>query len=229
MEKLGTSYGGWFIPKECNLNENSIIYSVGVGEDLSFDIQLQTKYDCNIILFDPTKRAIKHFDECKKYYSTNKTYKFTGNIQPDYYQNIFNQNPNFDKITYINLGLWNTTDSLKFYKQSNKNYVSQSVISNMFSDNYDIVKVDSLQNLMNNLNHNHIDLLKMDIEGAEIVVLNNMIDNNIFPTYLCVEFDLFLKKKDKKNETAKIINRLTENNYQILINDNMNITFKRQL
>jgi hypothetical protein len=41
MEKLGTNYGGWFIPKDCNLNENSIIYSVGVGEDISFDINIQ--------------------------------------------------------------------------------------------------------------------------------------------------------------------------------------------
>ena len=40
MEKLGTNYGGWFIPKECKLDENSIVYSAGVGEDISFDIKI---------------------------------------------------------------------------------------------------------------------------------------------------------------------------------------------
>jgi FkbM family methyltransferase len=229
MEKLGTTYGGWFIPKDCNLNENSIIYSVGVGEDLSFDIQLQSKYNCNIFLFDPTKRSIKHFDECKKYYSTNKIYKFTGNIQPDYYTNIVGQHPNFDKITYINTGLWNKKDTLKFYRQTEIKNVSQSLIPNMFSNDYDIVNVDCIKNQMTELKHTHIDLLKMDIEGAEITVLNNMIDENIFPTYLCIEFDLFIKKKDKNNDTKKLINRLISNNYQILINEDMNITFKRQL
>jgi hypothetical protein len=31
MLKLGTKYGGWIIPENNNLNENSIIYSGGVG------------------------------------------------------------------------------------------------------------------------------------------------------------------------------------------------------
>lgn len=228
MEKLGTNYGGWIIPKECKLDENSIIYSAGVGEDISFDIKLQTKYNCNIILLDPTKRAIKHFDEIKKYYSSNKNFQFTGNIQSDYYQNIINETPNFDKIQYIEIGLWDKKDKLKFYKQSNKNYVSQSIISEMFTDSYDIIEVDSLKNIMQNFNHNHIDLLKLDIEGAEINVLNKMLDDNIFPIYLCVEFDLFLKKKDKNYVTKKLVNRLLKNNYIILANDNMNITFKKE-
>ena len=31
MEKLGTNYGSWYVPKNMNLNENSIVYSGGVG------------------------------------------------------------------------------------------------------------------------------------------------------------------------------------------------------
>lgn len=226
MEKLGTDYGGWFIPKNCEFNKNSIIYSVGVGEDISFDIKLQTKYDCNIFLFDPTKRAIKHFDECKNYFINNKKYNFTGNIQPDYYKNLINENPNFDKIKYIEIGLWNKKDILKFYKQINNSHVSQSLISGMFTNNYDIVEVDTLKNVMTKLTHTNIDLLKLDIEGAEINVLNKMLDDNIFPKYLCIEFDLFLKKKDKENLTQKIINRLLDIGYIILVNEKMNITFK---
>ena len=99
----------------------------------------------------------------------------------------------------------------------------------MFTGDYDIIEVDSLKNIMQKLNHNYIDLLKLDIEGAEINVLNQMLNDNIFPKYLCIEFDLFLKKKDKNNDTRKLINRLLQNNYIILINDNMNITFTRNI
>ena len=42
MERLGTNHGGWFVPKEMILNESSIVYSGGVGEDMSFDISLQS-------------------------------------------------------------------------------------------------------------------------------------------------------------------------------------------
>jgi FkbM family methyltransferase len=229
MEKLGTKYGGWFIPKECKLDENSIVYSVGVGEDISFDIKIQTKYNSNIVLLDPTKRAIKHFEECKQYFKNNKKYKFTGDIQSDYYKNLITEEPDFDKIKYVEIGLWDKPDRLKFYKQSNKNNVSQSVINDMFTGDYDIIEVDSLKNIMQTLNHTNIDLLKLDIEGAEISVLNQMLNDNIFPKYLCIEFDLFLKKKDKNNDTRKLINRLLQNNYIILINDDMNITFTRNI
>ena len=63
MFKLGTNYGGWIIPKNNELNDKSIIYSVGVGEDISFDLLLQCKYNSNIILIDPTLRAKIHYDE----------------------------------------------------------------------------------------------------------------------------------------------------------------------
>ena len=77
METLGTNYGGWCIPINTALNENSIIYSGGVGEDISFDLQIQDKYGCNIVLIDPTKRALKHFDEIKQYYKEPE-FKFSG-------------------------------------------------------------------------------------------------------------------------------------------------------
>lgn len=78
---------------------------------------------------------------------------------------------------------------------------------------------------MQTYNHYKIDLLKLDIEGAEIVVLRDMIKNKIFPKYLCVEFDLLLKKKDNNNLTQDIINTL-KNYYDIVTNENYNITFK---
>jgi FkbM family methyltransferase len=227
MEKLGTSYGGWFIPKSPLLNSNSIVYSVGVGEDISFDALLQTKYDCNLILIDPTKKAIKHFDEFKLYVNNKDKFKFSGGIQNDYYSHLKNSNVNLTKINYLNIGLYDEKTTLKFYKQDNPNYVSQSFNKNMFGKTYDIIKTDTLKNIMTDNNHKEIDLLKMDIEGAEIKVLNHMIESKIFPKYLLVEFDLFLKKKDKTNETGKIIKKLKYNNYKILKNDNYNITFER--
>lgn len=28
MEKLGTNYGGWYVPTNMNLKENSVVYSM---------------------------------------------------------------------------------------------------------------------------------------------------------------------------------------------------------
>lgn len=53
-----------------------------------------------------------------------------------------------------------------------------------------------------------------------------MLDDKIFPQYLCIEFDLMLKNKDPNNTTNSIVDRLLKNNYRILKNDSLNITFK---
>lgn len=225
MLKLGTKYGGWIIPENNILNENSIIYSGGVGEDISFDIKLQSKYKSNIILIDPTIKALNHFNECIQYFK-DKDFRFTGNIQVDYYKEIEKETPNFNKIKYINEGLWNKKDTLKFYKQNNDNYVSQSLIPDMFGNNYDIVNVDSIKNIMNKNNHNKIDLLKLDIEGAENIVLEQMFDDEIYPKYLCIEFDLLINNKDADKTTEKVINRIIQTGYKLIINDNLNITFE---
>lgn len=228
METLGTNYGSWSIPINAKLDNNSIIYSGGVGEDMSFDLKLEDKYNCKIFLIDPTQRAIKHYEEVKEFYNT-KINNFTGNIQPDYLYNITDLDPDFDNYTYINKGLYKEKTKLKFYKQNNPDYVSQSLVENMFSNEYNEVEVDSIKNIMKTYNHNKIDLLKLDIEGSEIHVLNQMLDDEIYPKYLCIEFDLLLKNKDPNQLTQKLVKRLQENNYKILENKNLNITFERIL
>ena len=69
MNKLGTDYGGWYFPEKHNLNQDSIIYSAGVGEDISFDLKIQNDLNCNIFLIDPTIKSITHYDECKHFFN----------------------------------------------------------------------------------------------------------------------------------------------------------------
>ena len=225
LDRLGTIYGGWTLPKDIELNENSVVYSAGVGEDVSFDMLLSDKYKCNIMLIDPTKRAKKHYEEVVHYYEKVK-WKMTGDIQKDYYGIMYPLKPDLTKVTYVDKGLWDEKTTLKFYKQDNEQYVSQSLIEGLFGDNYDEVEVDTLKNIMEKNNHKNIDILKLDIEGAEINVLENMLNENIFPKYICVEFDLYLKGKDKDNKTQKTINKLKLHNYEIIANETGNITFK---
>ena len=156
MERLGTIYGGWILPKDIELNEDSVVYSAGVGEDISFDILLSDKYKCNIILIDPTKRAKKHYDEVVSYYENIK-WKMTGDIQKDYYGIMYPLKPDLTKITYMDKGLQDKRTTLKFYKQRNEQYVSQTLIEGMFGNDYDEVEVNTLKNIMEKNNHKNID------------------------------------------------------------------------
>ena len=227
MERIGTDYGGWYIHTNSNLNSDSIIYSVGVGEDISFDLLMSEKYKSNIYLIDPTIRAIKHVDVMRSFYKDNS--ELPENISNEYKSIIVNAKPDIEKMFYVPYGLWDSTTKLPFFEPVNKKYVSCTVIPKMYSEDFYLVDVTSVKELMKMYNHTKIDMIKLDIEGAEIEVVNKMLDDQIYPTYLLIEFDLFLKHKDPQNRTKTLINRILECGYSVLKNDNMNITFYQYL
>jgi hypothetical protein len=78
----------------------SVVFSVGVGEDISFDLEIQNKYNCNIILIDPTIRAYEHYNEINKYYISNKKWDFLGDTQKDYKHIIDKLDPELSKKKY---------------------------------------------------------------------------------------------------------------------------------
>ena len=228
MRRFGTEYGGWSLPKDAELGPSSLIYSAGVGEDISFDLLLQEAYGCQIVLIDPTERAKKHYEEIQAFYETGAPV-FTGDIQRDYLPMISSAKPDFSKFIYVPKGLWHVPGTLKFYKPVNSQYVSHTLIQNMYSDEYTMVEVDTVGNIMKDLGHAdaQIDLLKLDIEGAELTVIDNMLRDGIYPKYLCVEFDLKLKGIDSANMTQKIVHKLKQVGYKLLDNRGWNCTFER--
>jgi FkbM family methyltransferase len=182
MEYLGTQYGGWWIPRQIALNENSVVYSGGIGEDMSFDVKLQSKYGCTVVCIDPTKRAVQHYEQLRRYFESGRSpIEFTGDIQPDYFQQINSETPDFVKMPYLNVGLWDSQCNMRFYKQDNEQYVSQSLIEGMFSDKFEEIEVNTIPNIMRELGHTHIDLLKLDIEGAELRVIEHMFSVGVKP------------------------------------------------
>ena len=229
MERFGTIYGGWMIPKDIDLDTNSIIYSGGVGEDVSFDLAIHERYRCNVVLIDPTKRSIRHWKEIQKYYKDKESFKkFNGSIEDDYLPRINALTPDFSKFTYVPQAIGIKKGVQKFFKPKNRRYVSHSLIRAMASGQFDLVPVNTLDRIMNANGHTHIDILKLDIEGSEVAVLNDMLDKEIYPRYLCVEFDLVLKKKDRdRKKTNALLKRLKKCGYTVIDSTTAwNMTFK---
>ena len=50
------NYGAWVVPKDL-LSSTSVVYCVGVGDDISFDIDLIERFGCIVHAFDPTPTA----------------------------------------------------------------------------------------------------------------------------------------------------------------------------
>ncbi len=158
---LGSKCGAWPIPLN-ELNLQSVCYLAGVGEDITFDLALIEQVGCTVHAFDPTPRAIAHVQSVA---ATEPRFKFQA------------------------VGVWSMDQTLRFYQPAKPSHVSHSILNLQKTDVYFEAPCRSIASLMQQHGHHHIDLLKLDIEGAEYAVLQAMFDANIFPKILCVEFD----------------------------------------
>jgi len=76
--------------------------------------------------------------------------------------------------------------------------------------------VKKLKTIMEELGHEKIDVLKMDIEGEEYRVLPDMLASKIFPTQVCVEFhDRWLTEENYKLHVDVIT--LMKEYYELLL------------
>ena len=234
IKQFGTNYGSFYYPEDLNgLNENSIIYCIGAGEDISHDIEIAHQLNSDVYIFDPTPRAIQHVNLVKSIFNNELDYKNYndskfGGGDINYWNKLLSTRINSNKIKMYNYGIHTTNEILKFYEPSNKDYVSHSLVHGMKSDEYIFVQVKNLKTVMKELNHRHIDLLKMDIEGSECDVINQMLLDGIFPKYIAVEFDLAyngerIKDINKCNDT---IQNLLKYNYELIYQNHSDYTFR---
>lgn len=66
------NYGAWDIPRDFRLSPDSIVYSAGIGFDISFDLEIIRRFGCNVYTFDPGEEVVK-FLETKR---VPKQFKF---------------------------------------------------------------------------------------------------------------------------------------------------------
>ena len=185
---LGTSYGGWEIPKNF-LRHNSKVYLFGIGEDISFDLSLSNEYGMEIHSFDPTPKSLKWIEK----------------------QNI----PNNLKVHPI--GLSDHDGEERFHLPKNKSFVSVSSVENsntICKEDFLQLKVKRLSTIMKEIGNDSLDLLKMDIEGSEYRVIDNMIGENILPSILLVEFHHRFKNIGIKS-TKETVKKLKNIGYKL--------------
>jgi FkbM family methyltransferase len=184
-ERLGTGYGGWIVPQGV-FNANSVCYLVGAGEDLSFDVALAEKYGCATHIFDPTPRSVAHFKALQMAINAGKQMSLA-NTPTGFYPIIAKET--VANLHFHNFGIWNEDTTLKFYAPANDAYVSHSIVNLQKTDKFIEVPVQRFSSVMRRLVHTEIDLIKIDIEGAEYQVIAAILSEKINVKILCIEFD----------------------------------------
>jgi len=183
-------HGDWcFIPDK--LTSESVIYSLGVGEDIVFDTELIKDFNLTVEAFDPTPNSIEWIETT---------------AVPD-------------KFNFHPFGISNQDGVLKLYSLYVKGKKSQSMYTldsscSSGEDECVEIPVKKLSTIMDELNHQKIEILKMDIEGAEYDVIEDLLQSNLDVRKLLVEFHNRFSSIGK-HKSKDIIEKLINHGYRI--------------
>lgn len=159
-ERHGSDYGGWWICPT-GLDGDSVVYSVGIGTDITFDLSLMGTYGLAIHAFDPTPGSIAYL----------KSLQLPA------------------AFTCHEVALAAADGSAAFLPPANPEHISHTLMRPGESDTRAIVvEVRRLSTIMRDLGHDRVDVLKMDIEGAEYEVLDDLLDQQLPVRQILVEF-----------------------------------------
>ncbi|WP_258099932.1 FkbM family methyltransferase [Marinoscillum pacificum] len=193
---FGTNYGGWKIPDD-RIDDLDILLSAGIGLDMSFEIDLANSVpSLTVQMFDPTPLSVEHVSNYFKNSQTNTPTIINGghkrhhlDSENEHYKILPKEK--LENFTFHNLGWSKTPEKFKFYLPEGKNMISYSTEKK--TDNYLICECKPVSDLLPQLQIqlSNKSIIKMDIEGSEYGVIDDLRKNKLLPSVLLFEIHVF--------------------------------------
>jgi len=181
----GTECHWTFCPD--GLGPQSIVYSGGVGKDISFEHGLVRDFKCHVHLYDPSPTGVA-------------TMELRENKIPEFH---FHPVAMSDHCGTLHFARPIHEEEGSWYESSN----AGSTIE---------VPCADLTTLMKENGHTRIDLLKLDIEGAEYPVVDEILARRIPIRQLLVEFHDGLLPGCRLRDSLWALLRLTARGYKLI-------------
>ena len=158
------AYGNYYLDPTA-LPDRPIVFSIGVGDDISFDRALLDRHDVRLFLFDPTPRSARFIAEAGL--PPNVSFAPIAVADHDGTMTMFidDLEPNIDTTTSVSVQRRGAEDEgLEFTCRRVPTLMKEQGVSDL-------------------------DVLKLDIEGAAIGVLEDVLEAGIRPTQIAAEFE----------------------------------------
>lgn len=186
LEHLGTRYGGWWLDTALTnqITPTDFVISCGAGEDLSFDLAIQKRTGCTVVIVDPTPRAVAHFGQLLDAAAHGRTIPINnGPIDYD------TRGVDFTKLIFESVAIWNCDEPLKLWFPPNPSHVSLSIKKANGSRGYITVPTSTMFGLVKKYSIPRLPLIKLDVENAEVIIVNDIMERGMRPRQLALEID----------------------------------------
>lgn len=208
--RLGTHHGGWWINKY-DVGEDPLLIDCGLGEDISFPSAFLDEFGGHVVGIDPNPRSIKYCQE----------------NAPDgmeVWQKAFWCEPAITIIFHMPRPL--------HALPKGADGVSGSLLE---SHDYVIggdkihAKTTSLAEVLESMDREKCDVLKIDIEGAEYEVINRLCYTGeiVKAKQILVEFHHFCTNHTI-GDTNRAVERIKRNGFDLIHVEDRNHIFRRR-
>lgn len=182
--------GGWLYIPEL-LGPDSIVYSLGVGDSIDFDLHLIERYSLTVHTVDPTPYS--------------EGWMTSQELPPN--------------LKFHNWAAAGEDGNLRLFRRISERGKKSKVMWTMegqAGDDSEHIDVPAytIRTMMEKLGHERVDLLKVDVEGAEYDILDSLAKVERLPVQLLVEFHHRFPGIGKQR-TAASIQMLKGLGYQI--------------
>lgn len=189
--ELGSKYGSWGVDST-HISSSTAVVSFGLGEDVTFESAMIERFGCRVFGFDPTPRSVRYVAE---HVSDARFSSFP-----------------------CALADRDGTITLTLPPESNADQVSASAFARYTSTSSSTIEVPclTLASIRSRFGIQNIDILKMDIEGAEFAVIEQAVANGWLEkiSQILVEFHHFLPGLTSA-QTRHAISSLRESGFSI--------------
>ena len=180
------------------LSPESVVYSLGIGDSIEFDLALIERTGATLHGFDPTPGTYETLAE---------------NALPQQFR-------------FHPWAVAGEDGTLTLYPRVRRNGSVSEIMYTLVADEQSRdqaidVPAFTIASIMQKLGHDRIDLLKMDIEGAEYDVIDGLLSSDVRPTQLLIEFH-HRHAGIGKERTQRTVAALEASGYRIFyVSDNV--------
>ena len=181
------------------LGPSSVVYSGGVGNDITLEHELVKQSGCTVVLFDPSPTGTATMEKPENRLPQFRFYPFALAAREG----------------HLTLAPPRHAAEGSWFAQAPGTETIQ-------------VPCIDLASLMRKNGHERIDLLKIDIEGSEYEVLDDLLKKRIPVRQICVEFHHGMLPGIRRSQSIRAILRLLAAGYGLIDQSGTNHTFLKR-
>lgn len=180
-------------------NDDMFVVAAGVGHSITFELDLARRYNAEIILLDPSPTGI----------NTVSKLDISGT-----------------RIRFLEKGLAAEDGTHFFDPPQDTREGSYSIAGGQTKDGIQF-ECTSLNTLMRQYGRRRLDILKMDIEGFEYEVIQNLLKDRLSVDQLCVEIHVRNSSGVTYSiwDAVRLLSRLYFAGYRVIFNRALDFTF----